>query len=167
MAITARFDFDEREYRRAQVELLGPGRWALPLGGITLALVALWFGVFRHWGEAPLGDALFNVLPWLLLGAFFAGLVPLLAHAQARKALDVDPTLNGPQVRTVDDTGLHITGAGYAPSRRWSELARATETSNFFFFFEDDRVSHYLPKRVLTDVERDGLRNLIQANCKS
>jgi len=75
--------------------------------------------------------------------------------------------LHGPQVRTVDATGLHVAGAGYAPSRRWSELARARETANFFFFFEDDRVSHYLPKRVLTDVERDELRNLIQANRKS
>ena len=167
MPITAHFDFDQAEYRRAQNELLGPMRWTVPLGGITLALVALWFGVVRRWGEASLGEALLDVLPWILLGAFFAGLAPLINRARARKALDDDPTLNGPQVRTVDDSGLHVVGAGYAPSRRWSELARAKETANFFFFFEDDRISHYLPKRVLTDLERDELRNLIQANRKA
>lgn len=167
MPVTAHFDFDQAEYLRAQNELVGHTRWAVPLGGITLALVALWLGVLRHWGEAPLGDALLNVLPWVLLGAFFAGLIPLLNRARARKALVDDPTLNGPQVRTVDESGLHVVGAGFAPSRTWSELARAKETSNFFFFFEDDRVSHYLPKRVLSDIERDELRNLIQANRKA
>lgn len=167
MPITAHFDFDKAEYRRARNELLGPARWAAPLGGITLAVVALWLGVFRFRGDATLGDALLNVLPWVLLGAFFASLLSLLSRARARKALVDDPTLNGPQVRTVDESGLHVAGAGYAPTRTWSELARAKETSNFFFFFEDDRVSHYLPKRVLSDVERDELRNLIQAKRKA
>jgi hypothetical protein len=67
----------------------------------------------------------------------------------------------------VDESGLHIRGAGFAPSRRWNEIARVTETANFFFFFEDKQVSHYLPKRVLSDVERDELRNLIQAKHRS
>src|SRR5690349_130353 len=116
MPITAHFDFDTAEYRRAQNELLGPMRWAVPLGGITLAVVALWLGVFRFRGEATLGDALLNVLPWVLLGLFFASLLPLLNRAKARQALVDDLTLNGPQVRTVDESGLHVAGAGYAPS---------------------------------------------------
>lgn len=167
MSITARFDFDQAEYRHAQNELLGHMRWAVPLGGITLAAVALWLGVVRRWGEATPREALLDVLPWILLGAFLASLVPLITHAKARKALDDDPTLNGPQIRMVDDTGLHIRGAGFAPSRRWNELTRVRETRHFFLFFEDDRVWHYLPKRALTDVERDAVRNLIQAKCKS
>ncbi|HEX5971523.1 MAG TPA: YcxB family protein [Gemmatimonadaceae bacterium] len=89
-----------------------------------------------------------------------------LRRAQARKALDHDPSLRGTQLRTVDAQGLHIAGAGYAPSLHWHDLARVTETRHFFLFFEDDRVWHYLPKRALTDVERDSLRNLIQANCR-
>ena len=120
MPVTARFEFDEREYRRAQRE-------ARPF---------------------PL-----RLLAWLRL-------------PRAGNALEHDPSLHGTQLRTVDASGLHIAGAGYAPSLHWSDLARATETRHFFLFFEDDRVWHYLPKRVLTGVERDAVRNLIQANAR-
>jgi len=120
MPVTARFEFDEREYRQAQRE-------ARPL---------------------PL-----RLLSWLRL-------------PRAGNSLVQDPVLQGTQLRTVDADGLHIAGAGYAPSLHWNDLVRATETRHFFLFFEDDRVWHYLPKRALTDVERDAVRNLIQANCR-
>ena len=118
MPITARFEFDEREYRQARREAQ-----ALPR----------------------------RLVSWL-------------RRAPAGNGLGHDPSLHGTQLRTVDASGLHIAGAGYAPSLHWNDLARVTETRHFFLFFEDDRVWHYLPKRALTDVERDSLRNLIQAN---
>jgi hypothetical protein len=120
MPVTARFEFDEREYRQARREAQSLPR---------------------------------RLASWL-------------RRTRAGDALVHDPLLHGTQLRTVDAHGLHIAGAGYAPSLHWSDLARVTETRHFFLFFEDDRVWHYLPKRVLTDVERDTLRNLIQANCR-
>jgi hypothetical protein len=163
MSITAQFEFDEAEYRLALRELLGPMRWTIILGGIVLPLVALWFGVLRPWGEITIEEAVATVLPWVLLGAFFVALAPVLTWAQARKARALDPSLNGTQVREVGDAGLQILGAGYAPTLAWSDIERARETAHFFFFFEDKRVWHFIPKRVLTDIERDELRNLIQA----
>ena len=121
MPVTARFEFDEREYHQARKEAHSFPRRLM------------------SWIRRTLGG----------------------------NGLDVDPSLRGTQLRIVDADGLHIAGAGYAPSLHWNELARATETRHFFLFFEDGRVWHYLPKRVLTDVERDSLRNLIQANCRS
>jgi hypothetical protein len=167
MRITAQFEFDEAEHRKALRELLGPMRWTVPFAGVAVSLVALWFGVFRHWDDISAADAITTALPWVLLGAFLVALAPLLAWAQARKALELDPSLNGTQVRTLDGAGLRIIGAGYAPTLGWSDIERATETRHFFFFFEDKRVWHYIPKRVLTDVERDELRNLIQARTRT
>lgn len=164
MSITAQFEFDEIEYRQALHEMLGPLRWTLPVGAIVLSVVALWLGVFRHWAEVSLGDAILTGLPWVLLGAFFLSLTPLLSRAKARKALELDPSLNGTQRHTVGDAGLQIRGAGYSPSLTWTDLERVTETKHFFLFFQDKRVWHYIPKRVLSDVERDEVRNLIQAH---
>lgn len=166
MPTTARFEFDEAEHRQALREAwkLRPLTWFTTAIGMAWSGVGLWFGVLRSWGDESMGDALLNALPWLFLGAFFLGLMPLLHRAQARTALETDPSLNGTQLRTVDDVGLHVTGAGYAPSLPWSELVRAVETAHFFLFFQDTRLMHYIPKRVLTDIQRDELRNLIQAH---
>lgn len=165
MPITAQFDFDEREHRKVLREewRLHPLSWVLTTIGIAWPAIGLWLGVGRNWGDVGFGDAVFNAMPWLLLGGFFIGLPVLLRHVQASKALEFDPSLNGTQLRTVDEVGLHVVGAGYSPSLTWTDLQRATETKNFFLFFQDKRVWHYIPKRVLSDVERDAVRNLIQA----
>ncbi len=169
MSVTAQFEFDEAEHRRALHEqwALQPMRWVTLFAGIVVPVAMIWLGVGRQWGEISATDAFLNALPWLLLGAFFLGLPPLLHRAAARKALEADPSLNGTQARTVDDTGLHVRGAGYAPSLGWGELARVSETPNFFFFFYDKRLAHYIPKRALDARERDELRNLIQAHAPS
>lgn len=166
MSVTAQFEFDEAEHRQALREA-----WALqPLSrlftiiGIAWPAVGLWLGVGRHWRGMDLVDVFTDAMPWLVLGAFFLGLVPYLHGVQARKALEIDPSLHGTQLRTVDDKGLHVRGAGFSPSIPWSELARATETPHFFLFFQDTRLHHYIPKRVLSDVDRDSVRNLIQAH---
>ena len=164
MPITAQFEFDQAEHRQGLRELLGPARWMIPFGGIVLPIPALWFGVLRHREDITFADAASTMLPWLLLGAFFVALIPLLTWAQARRTLEFDPSLVGTQVRTIGDAGLQVIGAGYAPTLAWSDIERAKETAHFFFFFQDKSVWHYIPKRVLSDVERDGVRNLIQAH---
>jgi hypothetical protein len=167
MPVTATFDFDEREYRQALREAWKLRRFSWVFTAIAIAwpAIGLWLGVGRHWHELTPAEVFYDAMPWLLLGAFLLTLMPWLRRSQAGRALERDPSLNGTQLRTVDASGLHIAGAGYAPSLHWNDLARAAETRHFFLFFEDDRVWHYLPKRVLTDVERDSVRNLIQANC--
>lgn len=166
MPITAQFEFDELEHRRALRETwsLHPMRWAVPVAGIVVPATMIWMGVGRHWREVSTADAVTNALPWVLLGAFFLGLMPLLHRAGARRALDIDPSLNGIQVRTVDDAGLHVRGAGFSPSLGWNELVRVSETPNFFLFFYDQRLAHYIPKRTLDARAREELRNLIQAH---
>jgi hypothetical protein len=166
MSITAQFEFDEIEHRRVlREEWFGhPLSWVLTTVGVAWPAIGLWLGVGRNWGNIRLGDAFYDSMPWVLLGAFLLGLPVLVRHGQASKALELDPSLNGTQLRTVDDAGLHIVGAGYSPSLRWTDLDRVTETKHFFLFFQDKRVWHYIPKGVLSDVERDAVRNLIQAH---
>jgi hypothetical protein len=166
MAITAQFEFDEAEHRRVLRETwsLHPMRWVVPVAGILVPATMIWLGTVRYWRQLSAADALLNALPWVLLGAFFLGLAPLVHRAGARKALDVDPSLNGIQTRTVDETGLHVRGAGFSPSLGWGELVRVSETPNFFLFFYDRQLAHYIPKRALDDQARDDLRNLIQAH---
>lgn len=166
MPITAQFEFDETEHRLALQEAwkLQPLARVATIVGIAWPAIGLWLGIGRHWREMDFVDLLTNAMPWVILGAFFLCLVPYLHRTQARKALENDPSLHGTQVRSVDDEGLHVRGAGFSPSIPWGGLLRATETRHFFLFFEDKRLHHYIPKRVLSDVERDGVRNLIQAH---
>jgi hypothetical protein len=166
MAITARFEFDEAKHRKALRETwaLNPMRWAVLAGGILVPATMIWIGVGRHWEELSAADAFTNALPWLLLGVFFLGLAPVLQRSAARKALELDPSLQGTQERMLDDTGLHVRGAGFSPSLGWGELVRVSETPNFFLFFYDKNLVHYIPKRALDGRSRDELRNLIQAH---
>jgi hypothetical protein len=166
MPIIAQFEFDPIDYRTGlrDVWSFNRARWVVPVVGIAIPALMIWLAVGRHWRESSLADAFWNALPWMLLGAFYLSLLPLMRRTAARKALQEDPALRGTQMRTVDDAGLHIRGAGLSQDLRWADLVRVEETTDFFLFFYNRSAAHYIPKRVLGDRQRDELRNLIQAH---
>jgi hypothetical protein len=166
MTTSATFDFDRREYYRGirAVQANNPYRWVIPLVGIILPSVMIWFAIGESWQRMGPWLAFQNALPWLLLGAFYLSMMPLMARAAAKKALENDPSLRGPQTRIVDDEGIHVLGAGLRQDLRWTDLVKAVETREFFLFFYNKRQAHYIPKRVLTSASVADVRNLIGSN---
>lgn len=165
MAVTAEFDFDSREYYRVLRDAWwqDPNRWFVWLFGLAVPAAIIWFSVGRHWDEIRPWEAFWTALPWVLLGAFYLMLAPTTHWAVARKALANDPSLRGPQLRTVDENGLHVRGAGFAQDFAWSDLVRVVETADFFLFYYNNRAAHYLPKRVLDPAVIEQVRQLIRA----
>jgi hypothetical protein len=166
MSVTAQFEFDRDEYQSALRETwaFNPGRWVLPVMGIVVPAVMLWVAVGQYWGEINAKAAIVSAVPWLMLSAFYLSMLPLMQRAAARRALENDPALRGVQVRTVDEAGVQVVGAGFAQQLLWADLVRAVETDHFFLFFYNKRVAHYLPKRVLTESELHQVRVLITAH---
>jgi hypothetical protein len=163
---TATFEFDEREYYRGlrAVQANNPYWWTIPVAGIVVPAVMIWLAIGGSWRQVDPWRAFLNVLPWLLLGAFYLSLMPMMARAAARKALQNDPALRGTQVRTVDGEGVHIIGAGFRQDLRWTDLVKVVETDEFFLFFFNKRQAHYVPKRALDAADIDEVRMLVRSN---
>src|SRR6188472_760563 len=123
MTATGRFEFDSREYYRALRAMWrsNPARPFLPLVAVVIPGAAIWLSVVRNWDRlTPMGVVL-NGLPWVLLSAFYITLIPMMLRAGARKATQNEPSLRGPQVRTVSDEGVEITGANFLQRLSWSD----------------------------------------------
>jgi len=165
MPVTAQFDFDSGEYYRVLRAAWrhDPNRWFVWVFGLAVPAAILWFSVVRHLDDMSPWEAFWNALPWVLLGAFYLMLVPSAHRATARKALANDPSLRGPQSRSVDETGLHVRGAGFAQDFAWSDIVRVVETPDFFLFYYNKRAAHYMPKRVLDAAAIEQVRALIRA----
>jgi hypothetical protein len=163
MAATATFDFDQQEYYRGirAVQAHNPYRWVIPVAGIIVPAVMIWLAIGDSWQRIGPWLAFQNALPWLLLGAFYLTMMPLMARAAAKKALENDPSLRGPQTRIVDEGGVHIVGAGFRQDLRWTDLVKAVETEEFFLFFYNKRQAHFVPKRALAPASVAVVRGLI------
>jgi hypothetical protein len=166
MTTSATFDFDQREYYRGirAAQAHNPYRWVIPLAGIVLPAVMIWLAIGDSWQRIGPWLAFQNALPWLLLGVFYLTMMPLMARAAARKALENDPSLRGPQTRIVDDDGVHVLGAGFRQDLRWTDLVKAVETEEFFLFFYNKRQAHFVPKRVLPLASIAEVRSLLASH---
>jgi len=166
MRVSKTFDFDSQEFYRA-IRFMGrfnpATRW-VPAFAVGFPLLMFYLVVVRSWGRISVLSASLNMLPWLLLGAFYLALVPLMQRTWARKATEYDPSLRGPQTRIVDESGVEVRGANSHQHLSWPDLRRIAEGPEFFLFFYNKRMAHYLPKRVLDAAEIGVVRELAQAN---
>jgi hypothetical protein len=165
MAVMAQFDFDSHEYYRVLLAAWrqDPNRWFVWAFGLGVPATIIWLNVGRHWDEVRPWEAFWSVLPWVLLGAFYLLLVPTVYRTAARKALANDPSLRGPQSRSVDENGLHVRGASFAQDFAWSDIVRVVETPDFFLFYYNRRAAHYVPKRVLDAAGIEQVRALVRS----
>src|SRR5262245_880838 len=137
MTITATYDFDWREHYRASREVTRrqPARW-LVWGFIVVLAVALGVLSYRAIAEgASTFSTFLSVLPWILVGAFWLGITPFVQWRAASKLPSRDPSVQGPQERTIDVSGYHSRGNGVALDLPWHAMARGIETPDFFLFF--------------------------------
>lgn len=166
--IAGRFEFDSMEYYRALRAMLrrNPVRWVIPIMGIFVPGYFIWTYVISIWDRVSLSAAVANGLPWVLLGAFYLSLVPLMNRRSARRALKNNPSLRGPQTRVVDERGLEIQGANFLQRLSWTDIVRTDETEEFFLFFYNQRMAFYVPKRCLSETDIEIVRSLISAHGK-
>ena len=112
----------------------------------------------------PTSEAFLNALPWLLLALFYLMLLPRMYRSMARKALENDPSLRGGQIRTIDELGLHVQGAGFTQDLSWADLVRVVESPEFFLFFYNKRVAHYAPKRAFSPAAIADVQGLVRTH---
>lgn len=164
MTVRATFSFDRREHYRAirQVFRRTPARfvpWLFALLGLALA----YWNALRYWDTVPMADLIWNALPWLLITAFWVVLIPYLHWRAARTTARSDPSVQGPQLREIDDAGVHSLGNGVRLDLPWNILLKAVETDEFFLYFYSKQLAFYVPKRVLPPADVQAVRVLTQA----
>ena len=136
-------------------------KWVIPMLGIGMPAVAIWAFVVRDWSRLSPAGVLLNGLPWIVIGAFYLALVPLMYRSLARRALRDDPSVRGTQIRTLSRRGLEARGANFSQWLAWADLVRVEEVDEFFLFFYNRRVAYYVPKRCLALSDAAACRSLI------
>jgi hypothetical protein len=151
MSVAATFDFDPKEHYRASraIQRAGSSRW---LGHIP-TLLFLGYGGYQivlYGGRYPVRFVALLVFPWLLFGVLWPLMVPVSLWISARRLPRNNPSVTGPQQRTIDATGFHSRGNGVSVDLAWSMVYRAIETNEFFLLFFNKKAAEYIPKRALS-----------------
>ncbi len=165
MSVTVTYDFDPKEHYKAAraVTRLTWFRW-VPWIAAAIVLLLLAVEVFLpHWGEYDAWELFMTSLPWLLLGVFWIALLPWSQRRGARRIAKRDPSVRGPQERTIDEAGYHALGNGVRVEVPWHAMAKAVESDRFFLFFYNKQCAYYIPKRVLSDSQSADVRTLMKA----
>lgn len=163
MRVDTVFDFDAAEHYRAlrAVTRLTVFRFVPWIAGgmaASLVLVCAW-RVSR--GET-IGDVLPGMLPYLVLLAFWAILLPMMQRRAARRLPRKDASLVGPQTRSIDADGYHSRGNDVALDIPWKVMHRVIETDEFFLFFVNKQCAYYIPQRSLSDSQTESVRTLLR-----
>jgi hypothetical protein len=74
------------------------------------------------------------------------------------------PVLQEPQSISIDDGG--ITGKNNLSSgeTKWMAIIKSMETEDNFFFFTSNKMAMFIPKRFLTDIQTNQLRDIAKRN---
>jgi hypothetical protein len=158
------FEFDPSEHYKASriVTRFTAARW-IGWGFAAFAAAFALYTVAQGWDEASPAALIIAVLPWLLLGAFWIGLIPLSQRWAARTIATKDASVRGPQERSVDAVGYHSRGNGVGLDVPWHAMVRGVETEAFFLFFYNKQCAYYLPKRAVPADDVPLVRSLMRA----
>jgi len=164
MSVTARYGFDPAEHYQAAraVTRLTWFRWLPWIAGGIVFIYVLVDVVLPGWGDRDALSLFIEASPYLLVGAFWIALLPWSQRRAARKLVKRDPSVRGPQERSVDALGFHSRGNGVNLDVPWHAMARAVETDRFFLFFYNKQCAYYIPKRALSDTQCDEVRTLMR-----
>ncbi len=72
------------------------------------------------------------------------------------------PNFGREQTLQIDDNGLHWTNEVGQNDTQWTAYTKYRETQNLFLFYLGNRVFQVVPKRALSDKERNELRQLLR-----
>ena len=163
MSVAATYEYDWREHYRASREVTRRmwTRW-LGWGFAAVALILVSLNYFSAAGHVSALGVFLNVSPWLLVGAAWLALIPLMQRRAAKKLPSRDLSLRGPQTRSLDAIGYHFRGNSVSLDIPWQVMLRAVETPEFFLFFYNKQCAYYFPKRALNATEVERARALLK-----
>ena len=153
--------FDRKERRAAQwaAAMRGP-LWRRPVVLLPAAVIA---GLLLSWAlraprpaPHPGGPSVVRTLSFLLAIVFLI----YVTRRNRRRREEVERHERQPDVYTLDERGLEISGAEDLVMMSWSSMTRVHETGRFFLFVSGSEVQ-YLPKRRLDAAQEAQVRALI------
>lgn len=169
MSVSATFEYDPDEHYRALRATTGVTmvRW-MPILAFGVPITAIVFEIIaiRNNPERGAMTSVMDVLPYVLLGAFWLGMVPFSQRRQSRRLTKLDPSVIGPQERVVDAEGFHTSGNGEHLDVPWHILRRVVETDQFFLFFYDREHAYYIAKRLLSSDQVQAVRSFARAGLR-
>ena len=165
----AQFEYDPAEqYAAARAVTRATNwRWIIPVFAIGIPLLTIVLTIVPDRESMSVTNMFFSALPWVLLGAFYLALIPMMQKRRAKKMIKTEPWVRGTQERGVDETGFHVRGHGLVMDYAWSDIQSAIETPHFFLFFYNRNCAHFIPKRALPVAGVDDVRSVIQAHMPS
>jgi hypothetical protein len=128
----------------------------LPAIGIGSALIA--------WAQGALGRALHSggssVAGTVVMALLVTGVVVYTVKFVKRQGEEVERHEAHPDVYTLNDAGLEVSGVEDLAFMSWSSMTRVHETDRFFLFVAGSEVQ-YLPKHALDQAQLDVVRGLV------
>jgi len=164
MSVRTQFDFDPSEHyqvTRAVTRATGL-RWMVWIVCGVFAVAAAWV-VIASWGERSPEAIVVSLLPYVLICVFWIFIFSQMQRNAGKNLMKTDPSVLGPQERTIDAVGYHSRGNGVGLDVPWHAMLRASETDAFFLFFYTKLCVYYLPKRVLSPEQIREVRGLTRA----
>jgi hypothetical protein len=163
MSVEAVYDFDPAEHYRAlrAVTRLSWARWVpWTLAGVMgLYIIVV---IVSGWGRAQPADLLINMMPYVLVVAFWFFVFSRLQRQAARRQAEQDPSLRGTQQRILDAAGYHSRGGGVSFDVPWHAIHRVIETEEFVLIYYTKACAYYIPKRTLPSTGISGLRETVR-----
>ena len=161
-SLVVKVAFDRHERTAAQLAAMNRGPlWRrpvvlLPTIGIGSALIA--------WAQGALERALHSggssVAGTVVLALLVTGVVVYTVKSVKRQGEEVERHEMHPDVYTLNDAGLEISGVDELTLLSWSNMTRVHETDRFFLFVAGSEVQ-YLPRRTLDAIQEAQVRALI------
>ena len=115
----------------------------------------------------PSSEALKNLIPLILLGAFWALLLWVAPWRAAKSQFTKQPSAQGPRTLMVDDSGIHWRWDSGSSDIQWKNLIRWQETKTHFFIYSSPIMFNIVPKRALSDEEVTQFRSFLAKHIPS
>jgi hypothetical protein len=137
-------------------------KWArrilIAMGGVLMAAVLLSLLI------KPSTEGLIADMPFFLVVGFWIVILWALPRWSARKQFSGQPSVQGPRVLSIEKTGMHWIWNGGSADAEWRNFVRSVESENLILLYTSPACFNILPKRVLTEEELSGLRQMIEQN---
>src|SRR5687767_9707781 len=113
MSVRTQFDFDPAEhYQATRAVTRATGlRWMVWIVGGVFVVLGVW-SVISNWGEISAGSFVVNFFPYLLICGFWIFIFTQMQRNAGKNLMKTDPSVLGPQERTIDAVGYHSRGNG-------------------------------------------------------
>jgi hypothetical protein len=153
------FPWDAGEYTRAVAAIgrhMRTGRAMQVFWWVVILVFGLSVAIILARADDPVA-ALVPITPWLLL--FLASMATgrwVLPRLHARRFARESPDARHPLTVGVGAEGIEVASFSSSGRLSWNGIHRVVETPEFFLFYINPRLAHYLPKHAISSEDELG-----------